>query len=124
MRRIIVAVGLALAVGAVAAAPSSQPTSQPTTQRDIDLHPQRTVFLDRLKKAGIITDVRVANHVGKLVVTSSFMAIDFDAKQKFVGVAYKWCTDEDPECRLLVVKESVNDKQVGRFSPESGLKMD
>ena len=103
------------------AVPSPAKAWQPTTQEVAD----RAKLIERLQAQGVLGDLRVANHVGRVVVGPKFLPLDFKQRQSFASVAFAWCLDTDADCKLLVLHDGRSNKEIGRFGDVyGGLKMD
>lgn len=81
---------------------------------------KRDEWIANSQAKNIVGDVKVSNHVGKVVVGPSFILADFKTKQQLVGVIYAWCLDRDPDCGSVVIRESRNNKEIGDFNGYTG----
>lgn len=73
----------------------------------------------------IFGDIRVANQVGRLVVRPIFYLATFKEKELMANVAMGWCLDRDPDCKVLILQDSMTNKEVGRYADVyGGLEMD
>jgi hypothetical protein len=57
-------------------------------------------------------------------VAPRFYELDFDTKQKFVGVVYAYAYDGSGDYEIVRVMDSRTNKSVGTFSKGLGLKLD
>lgn len=86
---------------------------------------KREKLIGTLQRDGVFGDIRVSHGVGQVVAGPSFYALTFEQRQTFASVAFAWCLDTDPACKLLVLNDRMSGKEIGRFgSVYGGLRME
>lgn len=88
-------------------------------------HAKVDEVMETLQKSQIFGNIRIANRVGRVVALPNFILAPFDDKVFAASIAYEWCRTVDTRCELLIIHESINNREIGRYGPTyGGLKMD
>jgi len=82
---------------------------------------KRKVLIQKMIDKGLITKVATS---GRVHVTPRFSTLDFDDKQKFIGVIYAYVHDGRDEFAIVQVFDSRTNKNVGVFTQQRGLVLD
>lgn len=113
---------LKAAAGAQAAQQKARAEQAAETQR---LQVQRSQLIKKYQSIGAIKRLECRDSGATLTVGAPFLLGDFEDKAAMLGVVYKYCWPEAAGRYTSVrIKESINGKEIGTFSAESGLEME
>lgn len=90
-----------------------------------EMQPQRLALINKLIGMGVFQKIEKPRQLPYLWVKPGFYQLDFEMKQKFVGVVYMYFKTDDPGVQLVVLYDSRTGKRAGRFSENlGGLNLD
>lgn len=111
-------------------APSSTPTAPPppakaTIDKSPALQASRQKLIEQMiNQQALFTKVeRNGKTMPRAWVTPKFMLLDFESKQKFLGVIYAFYLDGSEPLASVALINALNGEEVGRFSA-AGLDID
>ena len=118
---------IALAAGAVSQPAQSKPVP-PTagaSATPAEIQPQRLALINKLIGMGVFQKIEKPRQLPYLWVKPGFYQLEFEMKQKFVGVVYAYFKTDDPGVQLVVLYDGRTGKRAGRFSENlGGLNLD
>lgn len=124
MYRCAVATALLSFIGCV-------PADSAPPKADAGLQHERSQFVKKLQAQGLIEKIEVAGELPHAWVTPKFLALSHTQKKQFAEVLFAWHYEIAREARPpfpitwdLVLLDVGSGKQVGRYHPEHGLRMD
>jgi hypothetical protein len=77
---------------------------------------KRLDLINRLIAEGVFQKIEVPGNLPRLWVTPKFLAIDFDAKQSFVGVVYAYYFDGTDSGDSVRIFDNITGKELGTFT--------
>lgn len=96
-----------------------------TASSDQKLQKERSSFIDKLIRLGVFEKIETASGFCYAWTGSSFDALSFDDKSRFLSVVYAYCLSSDAKGNIVLINDSRSGKQVGVYSEvKGGLKMD
>ncbi len=98
--------------------PQNIPSNYDPAQKEL-----RASVIGKFQEQGVFGDIRVSNHVGKVVAGKLWPTATADQKRDFAFVAYCWCLDNDPQCNALIVSDKHSGNEVAEFTMTRGLKI-
>jgi hypothetical protein len=99
---------------------TSTQTTATATKPVVDNSPEmqrgRLELISELKTAGVFYKVEKPGTYAHVWVTPLFYALAFEKKQDFIGVVFAYYVSEDPKSELVLLFDSQNGKQVGKYA--------
>lgn len=128
MRLLFIVACLTLAVWVFAPSstpPAPQPAARPTIDKSPALQASRQKLIEQMiNQQELFTKVeRNGQTMPRAWATPKFMLLDFDSKQKFLGVIYAYYLDGSDPLESLALINALNGKEIGRFRT-TGLDID
>jgi tetratricopeptide (TPR) repeat protein len=110
-------------------APASLPSQEKvaTIDKSENMQKTRKELIAKLINQGIFQKIEIPGHLPRVWVKPGFYALDFDMKDRFVGVVYAYYFDDDNG--IVTIFDSLSGKEVGDYSTVNfmsgghGLKM-
>lgn len=137
LRGMVTLVAVVFVVGIIGAVVSNRPAtqsaqSQPapvarvaTLDKSEAMQADRKSFIEKLIGQGVFQKIEVPGNLPRLWVRSAFYALDFDMKQKFVGVVYAYYFDGSNDTDTVRIFDSRTGKEVGSYANvQGGLQLD
>lgn len=97
------------------------PSAKPAIDKSIHMQSDRYELLEKLKAQGIFGRVTCRDSGADLLVKPGFFTIDYETKQKFLGVVYAYCFDGSKPYVSVSLVDAMTNRKVGSFSAEGGL---
>ena len=95
-----------------------------TIDKSDKMQKQRKAFIEKLMEKNIFQKVEEPGTIPNVWVRPAFYALDFDTKQKFIGVVYAYYFDGSNITDSVRLIDSLSGKEVGDYSTVNpGLKL-
>jgi hypothetical protein len=104
----------------------SQSAAAPAV-KSIDKSPEmqrkRQEFIDSMIKQGVFSKVEMPGSVPYVWVRARFNTIDFESKTTAMSIVYAFYFSDMAAMNFVGIRDNMNGKTIGTYSPGLGLKM-
>lgn len=98
--------------------------SSPTIDKSPEMQAGREELIQDLQRRNVFGEIECRSAGATAIVDSVFYSLDFEDKQKFVGVVYAFCFDGTRKYVGVTLRDIRTNKEVGTFSRELGLELE